>query len=153
MSALTLTPISEPAAASALVLLRLARNDVALGHRTPEAAQRFPVAWRAAMHAASGVLAVRARPAPEPPHLSPVQAPRPRTDIWSVLEQAAPEWSEWAHYFAATTRRRIRRGTGVRTVTPREADDLLRNAEIFLDLVEASLRRVHVERPAHAGQD
>lgn len=133
--------INVPPAAAAL--LRLAHDDVMLGHRTPEAAQRFPLAWRAAMHAASGVLAVRARPAPEEPL---PQLPRQRSDIWSVLARAAPEWGEWAHYFAATTRRRIRRGAGVQAVTSREADDLLRNAAVFLDLVEASLRPAGAER-------
>lgn len=122
------TPLVAHSAVTAL--LDLAHTDIARAHRIASPSQRFPLAWRGAMRAAAAVLAVRARP-------SGMCA----RDVWSVLECAAPEWREWAYYFSAVTRSRIRRSAGVAAVSPREADDLLRNAEDFLGRVETSLRQ------------
>jgi hypothetical protein len=49
----------------------------------------------------------------------------------------APELGEWAGFFAAGAAKRAAAAAGVaHAVTVREADDLLRDAEQFLDLVE-----------------
>jgi hypothetical protein len=55
----------------------------------------------------------------------------------------APELTEWAEFFEATGPRHDPQGTvlggGATAVTAREADDLLRQAETFVDLVCRSL--------------
>ncbi len=61
-------------------------------------------------------------------------APRLRTEVtgphslWQLVPSLAPELAEWAGFFETVTAR-----SG--PVSAREADDLLRQAEIFLDLV------------------
>ncbi len=57
-----------------------------------------------------------------------------------LLQAVAPEYADWASYFAAgaTARAAVEAGA-VNAVTGREADDQLRAAEQFLLLVESSL--------------
>ena len=64
---------------------------------------------------------------------------RPR-NVWSMLPQVAPELTEWAAFFAAGASKRAAAEAGLsRAVTPREADDLLRDADRFLGVIEQSL--------------
>ncbi|MCW2585510.1 MAG: hypothetical protein JWN55_1026, partial [Frankiales bacterium] len=59
---------------------------------------------------------------------------------WVLLAQVAPELTEWAQFFAAGAQKRAAAEAGLRgVVTPREADDLLRDAESFLSVVETTL--------------
>jgi hypothetical protein len=52
----------------------------------------------------------------------------------------APELTEWAQFFAAGAGKRAAAEAGLsRSVTGREADDLLRDVETFLALVETTL--------------
>ncbi|MDT7544455.1 MAG: hypothetical protein QOE99_565, partial [Actinomycetota bacterium] len=52
----------------------------------------------------------------------------------------APELGEWAAFFAAGARKRAAAEAGLpAAVTPREADDLVRDAETFLAVVETTL--------------
>ena len=52
----------------------------------------------------------------------------------------APELAEWAAFFAAGAAKRAAAEAGSRrAVTEREADDLVRDADRFLALVEESL--------------
>ena len=60
--------------------------------------------------------------------------------VWSVLPSIAPELSEWAEFFAAGAPKRSAVEAGLRVVTQREADDLLRDAESFHDQVCTMLR-------------
>ena len=62
-------------------------------------------------------------------------------DVWRLLPRVAPELTEWAAFFAASGRRRValERGGAGATVTTREADDLVRAGEHFLELVRAAL--------------
>jgi hypothetical protein len=57
-----------------------------------------------------------------------------------LLAGVAPELGEWAAYFAAGAAKRAAAEAGIRSaVTPREADDLVRDATLFLRLVETTL--------------
>ena len=84
------------------------------------------------------MLACRARPAP-----TTGRRARP-TSAWVLLAAVAPELAEWAEFFAAGARKRAAAEAGVpAAVTPREADDLLRDAEAFLAVVETSSGCAH----------
>jgi hypothetical protein len=62
-----------------------------------------------------------------------------------LLDRVAPELGEWAAYFAAGADRRIAAQAGLRgAVSPRQADDLMRDSGLFLDLVAARLGMPHV---------
>jgi hypothetical protein len=63
--------------------------------------------------------------------------------VWSVLPAVAPEFTEWAQFFAASAAKRSAAEAGLRVVTQREADDLLRDAETFHDQVCTLL---HIDR-------
>ena len=71
----------------------------------------------------------------------PPDLQRART-AWLVLSEVAPELGEWAAFSAATAGKRgaVRAGATA-IVTVREADDLIRDAQTFLTLVERSLTR------------
>jgi hypothetical protein len=113
-------------------LLRLARHGLREAADATTSAERYAAAHLAALRAAAAVLACRARP---------VSGRRSRpTSAWVLLSGVAPEMAEWADFFAAGARKRSAAEAGVAgVVTPREADDLLRDAEQFLLLVESSL--------------
>ena len=68
-----------------------------------------------------------------------------------LLAEVAPEFGEWAAFFAAGASKRAAAESGShRAVTEREADDLVRDADRFLGLVEESLgmtRHVPVREP------
>jgi SAV_6107-like HEPN len=61
-------------------------------------------------------------------------------NAWRILAEVAPELAEWAAFFAATEAKRdaIRAGATA-IVSAREADDLVRDAEAFLRLVERAV--------------
>ena len=64
---------------------------------------------------------------------------RPR-NAWRMLAEVAPELAEWAAFFAATQAKRdaVRAGA-TSIVSAREADDLVRDVEAFLRLVERAV--------------
>lgn len=96
-------------------------------------AQRFLGGHLAALRVAAVVLAHRttARRAP---------AGRPR-DVWQVLVEVAPEYAEWAGFFASSTlKRRAVQAGAVALVGTREADDLLRDVTLFYNQVAGRLR-------------
>lgn len=65
----------------------------------------------------------------------PTRRARP-TSVWTLLVRVAPELAEWAAFFAAGADKRIAAQAGLRgAVTAREADDLVRDAGLFIDLV------------------
>jgi hypothetical protein len=99
---------------------------------SPHPSDRFLAAHLAALRVAAIVLSVRARPGCNS---------RPR-NAWLVLAEVAPELAEWATFFAATEGKREAVRSGATTiVNAREADDLIRDAQTFLDLVECGLCR------------
>ena len=74
-----------------------------------------------------------------------------------LLAEVAPELAEWAAFFSAGAGKRAAAEAGSRrAVTEREADDLVRDADRFLGLVEESLgltRAPPVPRAPRAGGD
>jgi hypothetical protein len=57
-----------------------------------------------------------------------------------LLAEVAPELAEWASFFAAGAGKRAAAEAGSRrAVTAREADDLVRDADRFLAVVETAL--------------
>ncbi|MDP9444169.1 MAG: SAV_6107 family HEPN domain-containing protein, partial [Actinomycetota bacterium] len=63
---------------------------------------------------------------------------------WVLLAQVAPELEEWAVFFAAGAGKRAAAEAGLtRLVSARDADDLLRDAERFLAVVERALGVPH----------
>lgn len=96
------------------------------------AGQRYVLAHLAALRAAAAVLAARARPG--------TRRSRP-VSVWVLLAQVAPEFEEWARFFAAGAAKRAAAEAGItHAVSLREADDLLRDAQAFLTLVENALQ-------------
>ncbi len=101
----------------------------------PDVPTRYACAHVAALRAAAALLAARARPAPS--------RRRPQRNAWVLLAEVAPELEEWARFFAAGAAKRAAAEAGsTRAVTEREADDLVRDADRFLAVVEQSLGMV-----------
>lgn len=94
-------------------------------------AERFRLAYVAALRGAAAVLAAR-----------PYKQTRRRgsRSAWVLLGGAAPELATWSAYFAGHSTRRGAIEAGVTCqVTVEEADRLLREAERFLDAVEDAI--------------
>jgi hypothetical protein len=114
-------------------LLSIARQGLSEAARTGPEGLRYAAAHLAALRAAAAVLAARARPA------APARRSRV-TSVWSLLVLVAPEFGDWANYFALGANKRAAAEAGIpRVVSAREADDLLRAAEQFVTIVESSL--------------
>lgn len=94
--------------------------------RTDSAGERYAAAHRAAVHAAAALLAARAHRAGGPPR-----------SVWQLLASRAPELAEWAEFLTAAAQRRRATERGAVIVSPREADDLLRQVEMFCEEVRA----------------
>jgi hypothetical protein len=117
-------------------LLALSRRGLVEACTATTPGERYAAAHLAALRAAAAVLACRARP-------STGRRGRP-TSAWVLLADVAPELGEWAAFFAAGARKRAAAEAGLPSaVTPREADDLVRDAESFLAVVESSLSTGH----------
>ncbi|WP_372733314.1 SAV_6107 family HEPN domain-containing protein [Nocardioides sp.] len=96
-----------------------------------EVGARYAHAHVAALRAAAALLAARARP---------TGRRRGQKNAWVLLTEVAPELGEWASFFAAGAAKRAAAEAGSsRAVTEREADDLIRDADRFLAVVEQSL--------------
>jgi hypothetical protein len=129
MSAITLDRSAEIAADTFLTGSWSALVESATAAAVP---QRYVSAHLAALRAAAAVLAVRAR------------ATGPREGVtgtvWAVLPACAPQLGEWASFFAAAADRRAAIAAGrPAAVTARDADDLLRNAQAFHQVVRTAL--------------
>ena len=99
---------------------------------TTEVTTRYACAHVAALRAAAALLAARARPA--------TSRRRTQKNAWVLLAEVAPELGEWATFFAAGAAKRAAAEAGsTRAVTEREADDLVRDADRFLAVVEQAL--------------
>lgn len=113
-------------------LLSLSERGLAEAAATTSPGQRYALAHLAALRAAAAVLSCRATP-------TGPQRGRPKS-AWVLLAAVAPELAEWAQFFAAGARKRAAAEAGLAgVVTPREADDLLRDAQAFLSVVETTL--------------
>lgn len=125
------TPIDvvlTPAGFELLTAARGALLDAVLAERAPD---RYEHAHRSAVRAAAAVLASRGRA--DPRRRRPVS-------VWVMIEHLAPELGEWAPVFGASSARCTGAGPDpLEAVTPREADDLLRDAEAFHARVRINL--------------
>lgn len=110
-------------------LLADASRGLGRAIRAIDAADRYAAAHLAALRAAAAVLAARARP-----------VRGRRGSAWELISRVAPEFAEWAAFFAAGSAKRQAAEAGLRSlVTAREADDMVRQVAAFLDLVEDAL--------------
>jgi hypothetical protein len=117
-----------------LDLLAAARRGLGEAMVEPRPGERYAAAHLAALRGAAAVLAARAHPAPGR------RGPR---SAWELLALAAPEMTEWATFFSAGAGKRAAAEAGLDVVSSREADDLLRDAETFLALVDTTLGVPH----------
>lgn len=130
MSAL-LAPPSRLSRGSSLALLTQARLVLADAVAATDPGERFRLAHLSALRTAAAVSAERGRPA---------SARRKLMSVWVLLERVAPEHAEWATFFAAGAQVRAAIEAGAwSAVSARTADDQVRAAGEFLDLVESSL--------------
>ena len=98
-----------------------------------DAPTRYACAHVAALRAAAALISARARP-------TAVRGRRQQKNAWVLLTEVAPELGEWATFFAAGAAKRAAAEAGSsRAVAEREADDLVREADRFLAVVERSL--------------
>ncbi|MCW5249293.1 MULTISPECIES: SAV_6107 family HEPN domain-containing protein [unclassified Streptomyces] len=119
---------------AALDLLAQAHADLEEAARLETPNERYATAHLAALRTAAAVLAARGRPE---------ATPRARARIrsaWEVLPEIAPELAEWSALFASGAPRRARAEAGIRGAAGRrDADDLIRDAAVFLRIVERLL--------------
>ena len=121
--------LTPPIPQAARDLLADASRGLGRAIRSGEASDRYAAAHLAALRAAAAVLAARARP-----------VRGRRGSVWELISRVAPEFSEWAAFFAAGSAKRQAAEAGLqRLVTPREADDMVRQVAAFLELVEDAL--------------
>ncbi|SDJ14408.1 hypothetical protein SAMN05444157_1958 [Frankineae bacterium MT45] len=120
-----------PISRSAVSLVSHARSVLAEAAATDSPAERFRLAHLSALRTAAALLAERARPA---------AGSRRLRSAWVLIDSAAPEFADWAAYFAsgAGKREAIEAGS-INVVSTRDADDQLRAAFDFLRIVESSL--------------
>ena len=122
---------SPPPIRSGLALLAQGRRVLAEARAERQAGERFRLAHLAALRCAAALLAERARPG---------AARRGPTNAWVLLAAVAPELADWASYFAAGAPQRAAVEAGsISSVSEREADDLVRAVEQFLQIVESGL--------------
>lgn len=121
--------LSAPLSPAVRDLLADAGRGLGSAVRATDVADRYAAAHLSALRAAAALIAARARP-----------TRGRRGSVWQLLPAVAPEFGEWAAYFAAGSAKRQAAQAGIsRLITPREADDIVRQAAAFLDLVETAL--------------
>ncbi|MFH9132414.1 SAV_6107 family HEPN domain-containing protein [Streptomyces sp. NPDC017524] len=122
---------APPAALELLAKARSGLEEAAVLHDPNE---RYATAHLAALRTAAAVLAARGRPETNKRRRERIRS------AWEVLPETAPELTEWSALFAAGALRRARAEAGVPGAADgRDADDLLRDAAMFLRLVERLL--------------
>jgi hypothetical protein len=125
-------PLYLPAATHAY--LERAAESLREAITSTDVPSRYAHAHVAALRATAALLAARARPARRP-------RTRPK-NAWVLLAEVAPELAEWATFFAAGAGKRAAAEAGSRrAVTARAADDLVRDADRCLAVVEGALGR------------
>jgi len=118
-----------PVAGAVLELVERSRTGLLSACHASAASERFSLAHLGALRAAAALLAARGQAG---------SRSRPRS-VWTAISVAAPELSEWAAFLADCGRRRQAIERGSLEVSSREADDLVRQAETFLELILAQL--------------
>lgn len=122
------------AAGPALALLEQSRQCLAEAYAAELAAARYVTSQDAAMRAAAALVAGRGARGPQA--------------LWPLLATHAPELGEWADVFALAEARRQQVEAHTARVSVREADDLLRAAETFVELIAVALGMPRGERAA-----
>jgi len=131
--------------------LRRAESALLSAELSPGPAGRYLAAHLAAMRTAVTVLAVMARPRRSSGGRS--GGGGGPADVWQVLARTAPEYGEWAAFFAAGRQKWLLVQSGAYTlVSEREADDLLRDAQDFYDLVSRRLAHAWRRRQCQESQ-
>lgn len=116
---------------SSAALLSHARLVLGEAIAATDVGERFRLAHLAALRVAAAVLADRGRPA---------AARRRLISVWVLIDSVAPEFADWAGYFAAGAAARAAVEAGaLHAVSARDADDQVRAAAEFLALVEHAL--------------
>jgi len=122
-------PRPAPLPRSVTALLADAGRSLGRSIAARQPADRFAAAHLAALRGAAAVLAARARP-----------RRAARGSAWELLSRVAPELAEWAAFFAAGSAKRQAASAGVPVrISAREADDMVRQASAFLDVVDQVL--------------
>lgn len=116
---------NQPQLGAARELFDLASQDLVLAAAAPAPHQRFVAAQLAALRAGAAVVAVRA----------PGSKRGKAVNVWDLLAHEAPQLAEWAAFFQAGAARGQLVVSGFAIVSSREADDLLRDAVTFVQLV------------------
>ncbi|MEO6021478.1 MAG: SAV_6107 family HEPN domain-containing protein [Knoellia sp.] len=127
-------------AGPALALLEQSRQCLAEAYAAELAAARYVTSQDAAMRAAAALVAGQRG-----------HGRRGRgsyQDLWPLLATQAPELGEWADFFALAAVRRQEIELHTVRVSVREADDLLRAAETFVEAVTITLGMPRGERAA-----
>ena len=133
-NAATRHPLDLPAAT--YTYLERAARSLREAITTTELPQRYAQAHVSALQATAALLAARATPTVG----RPKRGRAAQKNAWVLLAEVAPELAEWAGFFAAGAGKRAAAEAGSRrAVTEREADDLVRDADRFLGLVEQAL--------------
>ncbi len=107
-------------------LLASARRSLSQASIASTPGERYAAAHLAALRAAAAVLAARSQPS--------TRRSRVRS-VWVLLPQVAVELTEWADFFAAGAGKRSAAEAGLACVSHREADDLVREADVFVTRV------------------
>lgn len=121
---------SAPRSAGVRELLADAQRclDKAMG--SSDLADRYAAAHLGALRGASALLASLPRP---------VSRTVRNASAWVQLERLAPEYAEWAAFFAAgSAKRRAAEAGMTRLISREEADDLIRQTARFLELIDRS---------------
>ncbi|MDC7339454.1 SAV_6107 family HEPN domain-containing protein [Streptomyces lydicus] len=141
-------PVLRRAAAppAALDLLAKAQHGLEEARTLETPNEQFATAHLAALRTAAAVLAVRGRPE------TTVRRRQRIRSAWEVLPEVAPELAEWSALFEAGAPRRAKAEAGIAgAASRRDADDLLRDAAMFLRLVERMLLLQPSLPPQRAG--
>ena len=109
-------------------LLASAQHSLLTATVSTRPGERYAAAHLCALRAAAAVVAQYGKP-----------RSRQVRSVWHLLARLAPEFSEWAAFFAAGARKRSAAEAGLPSVTLREADDLIRDAQLFLEHVRRRL--------------
>jgi hypothetical protein len=138
------TTVPSDTAASISTRIRQVEDLLASSARTlveasliSDPSMRYVTAHLGALRAAAAVLAARAVPE------RGMRRRRPVRNTWVLLPTVAPELTEWAEFFSATATMRAAVEAGVRHVSVRAADDLVRDAEVFLGVTRRLLHLPH----------
>jgi hypothetical protein len=128
------TPATTILPATTHAYLMRSASSLAEAIEAGDVATRYACAHVAALQAAAALLAARSTPT------LTARRRRPQRNAWVLLCEVAPELADWAAFFSAGAAKRAAAEAGsTRAVTGAEADQLVRDADRFLAVVEQSL--------------